>query len=86
MLLITSLTTTCSVRICTKKELNIKICVLILSDAIQMYYSYFICALSNLSSAQDLSKWSLYELGTRLLDVEIKHGGLPMEVTLLAFY
>lgn len=42
--------------------------------------------LSNLSSAQDLSKWSLYELGTRLLDVEIKHGGLPMEVTLLALY
>lgn len=42
--------------------------------------------LSNLSSAQDLSKWSLYELGTRLLDVEIKHGGLPMEVTLIAFY
>uniref|UniRef100_A0A671NT07 Cohesin subunit SA n=1 Tax=Sinocyclocheilus anshuiensis TaxID=1608454 RepID=A0A671NT07_9TELE len=30
--------------------------------------------------AQDLSKWSLYELGTRLLDVKIKHGGLPMEV------
>ncbi len=85
MLLITSLTTS-SVRICTKKELNIKISVLMLSDAIQMYYCYFICALSNLSSAQDLSKWSLYELGTRLLDVEIKHGGLPMEVTLLALY
>ncbi|XP_058642917.1 cohesin subunit SA-2 isoform X2 [Onychostoma macrolepis] len=34
--------------------------------------------------AQDLSKWSLYELGTRLLDVEIKHGGLPMEVTIEA--
>ncbi|XP_016144071.1 cohesin subunit SA-2 isoform X2 [Sinocyclocheilus grahami] len=34
--------------------------------------------------AQDLSKWSLYELGTRLLDVEIKHGGLPMEVTVEA--
>ncbi|XP_050975250.1 cohesin subunit SA-2 [Labeo rohita] len=31
--------------------------------------------------AQDLSKWSLYELETRLLDVEIKHGGLPMELT-----
>ncbi|XP_073701442.1 cohesin subunit SA-2 isoform X2 [Garra rufa] len=31
--------------------------------------------------AQDPSKWSLFELGTRLLDVEIKHGGLPMEVT-----
>lgn len=50
-------------------------------------YSYFICvALSNLSSAQDLSKWSLYELGTKLLEAEIKHGGLPMEVTLLALY
>lgn len=48
-------------------------------------YSYFICvALSNLPSAQDLSKWSLYELGTKLLEAEIKHGGLPMEVTLLA--
>ncbi|KTF94023.1 hypothetical protein cypCar_00009256 [Cyprinus carpio] len=34
--------------------------------------------------AQDLSKWSLYELGTRLLDVEIKHSGLPMEVTIEA--
>uniref|UniRef100_A0A672PV14 Cohesin subunit SA n=1 Tax=Sinocyclocheilus grahami TaxID=75366 RepID=A0A672PV14_SINGR len=36
--------------------------------------------LNAVNIAQDLSKWSLYELGTRLLDVEIKHGGLPMEV------
>ncbi|KAK7154357.1 hypothetical protein R3I94_007635 [Phoxinus phoxinus] len=34
--------------------------------------------------AQDLSKWSLYELGTKLLEAEIKHGGLPMEVTVEA--
>ncbi|XP_067265636.1 cohesin subunit SA-2 isoform X1 [Chanodichthys erythropterus] len=34
--------------------------------------------------AQDLSKWSLYELGTKLLEAEIKHGGLPMEVTIEA--
>ncbi|XP_016141935.1 cohesin subunit SA-1-like [Sinocyclocheilus grahami] len=40
--------------------------------------------LNAVNIAQDLSKWSLYELGTRLLDVEIKHGGLPMEVTVEA--
>ncbi|XDV30235.1 hypothetical protein PO909_033199 [Leuciscus waleckii] len=34
--------------------------------------------------AQDLSKWSLYEQGTKLLEVEIKHGGLPTEVTVEA--
>ncbi|XP_039533123.1 cohesin subunit SA-2 [Pimephales promelas] len=34
--------------------------------------------------AQDLSKWSLYELGTKFLEAEIKHGGLPNEVTIEA--
>ncbi|XP_048049397.1 cohesin subunit SA-2 isoform X2 [Megalobrama amblycephala] len=36
--------------------------------------------------AQDLSKWSLYELGTKLLEAEIKHGGLPTEVTIEALH
>lgn len=34
--------------------------------------------------AQDLSKWSLYELVTKLLEAELKHGGLPVEVTIEA--
>ncbi|XP_052004193.1 cohesin subunit SA-2-like [Xyrauchen texanus] len=36
------------------------------------------------NNAQDLSKWSLYELVTKLVEVEIKHGGLPMELTIEA--
>ncbi|XP_051566176.1 cohesin subunit SA-2 isoform X2 [Myxocyprinus asiaticus] len=36
------------------------------------------------NNAQDLSKWSIYELVTKLVEVEIKHGGLPMELAIEA--
>ncbi|XP_030641852.1 cohesin subunit SA-2 [Chanos chanos] len=35
-------------------------------------------------NAQDLSKWELYELGSKLLVVETQNGGLPVEVTVEA--
>lgn len=44
-----------------------------------------ICLLLLLSllcfSAQDLSKWGIYELVSKLLVVELQHGGVPVEVT-----
>ncbi|XP_057192297.1 cohesin subunit SA-2 isoform X2 [Triplophysa rosa] len=40
--------------------------------------------LTAFNNAQDLSKWSLSELGRRLLEAEIKHGGLPIEITIEA--
>lgn len=40
--------------------------------------------LTAFNNAQDLSKWSLHELGTKLLEAEIKHGGLPTEITIEA--
>lgn len=38
-------------------------------------------------SAQDLSKWGTYELVSKLLVVELQHGGMPEEVrSLTVFY
>lgn len=31
-------------------------------------------------SAQDLSKWGTYELVSKLLVVELQHGGVPVQV------
>ncbi|KAI4886085.1 hypothetical protein NFI96_030137, partial [Prochilodus magdalenae] len=40
--------------------------------------------LTAFNNAQDLSKWRIYELVSRLLVVEVQHGGLPVEMTIEA--
>ncbi|XP_066542125.1 cohesin subunit SA-2 isoform X2 [Hoplias malabaricus] len=37
--------------------------------------------LAAFNNAQDLSKWGIYELVSKLLVIEVQHGGLPAEMT-----
>lgn len=45
------------------------------------FYSHsHILMVSLCFSSQDLSKWGIYELVSKLLVVELQHGGVPVEV------